>query len=146
MNVLTIAGRIGRDAETRYTQSGKAVTGFSVAVDQRVAGGEKSTLWIDCSVWGERVEKLAQYLIKGTSVAISGEAGVRCYTPKNGGEPKAELTLFVREVTLLGNKRDGESGGGARGRQNDNRESRMAPPAHDGFNDDIPFVTCNSVY
>lgn len=126
MNTGHFAGRIGRDAELRYTQSGKQVAGFSLAVDER-RGGEKSTLWIDCSIWGERAEKLAGYLSKGTSVAVAGEVGVRTYEKRDGGMT-ASLTLNVRELTLLG-------GGGER----EERPARAPVRADEPLEDEIPF-------
>lgn len=136
MNNWNIAGRIGKDAVVRHTTGGKSVTGFSVALDRRV-NGEKVTDWVDCSMWGERGEKVAAYLLKGTAVALSGEAGVRVH------EGKGYQTLNVRELTLLG-------GGGekpaARGGGGGARPARQAPAGQqaDDFDDDpdsIPFVT-----
>ena len=83
MNNWTIAGRIGRDAETREVDGGHLVTNFSVSFDEFV-GGEKRTLWVDCSWWGDRGEKTAQYLTKGKSLTVSGKAGVRTYEGNNG--------------------------------------------------------------
>ena len=108
MNSATFAGRLGRDAETRSTQGGNQVTGWSLAVDEYAGQGERRTLWIDCSMWGERGAKLAEFLVKGVPVAVSGQVGVRTYEAH--GETKAVVTLNVREVTLLGSKADGEGG------------------------------------
>jgi single-strand DNA-binding protein len=108
MNLATFAGRIGRDAEIRFTQGGTAVAGFSLAVDER-RGGEKTTLWVDCSVWGERAEKLAEYLTKGTSLAVAGQVGARAY--EKGGEVHAVVTLKVQELTFMGGGAGGEGGG-----------------------------------
>ena len=58
MKAIVIAGNIGKNAEIRRTQKGDAVTGFSVAVEDR-AGQEKRTLWFDVSMWGRRGESLA---------------------------------------------------------------------------------------
>ena len=137
MNVLNIAGRIGKDAETRYTADGQSVTGFSVAVDEYAGKGERRTLWVDCSMWAERGEKLAPYLLKGTPVAVTGQVGAREY---NG---KAYLTLNVRDVTLLGGKQD---------RQDAPRQPRAGgtgPVEHasDDFgSDEIPFATNRGIY
>ena len=54
MNNLTIAGALGRDAETRTTQTGETVTGFSVAVSN---GKDRDATWFDCSLWGDRGPK-----------------------------------------------------------------------------------------
>lgn len=148
MNTLTIAGRLGRDADTRYSSAGKAICNFSVAVDQRRAGGEKGTLWVDCSIWGERAEKLAPYLTKGTVVSVSGEASARAWTPRGGGDPVGQLCLFVREVTLLGGG-ERSQGAGAERPKPAARPDRYAPteaPTADDFGDDIPFVRSDSIY
>lgn len=135
MNQAHFAGRIGRPAELRHTPNGKAVAGFSLAVDER-KGGEKSTLWIDCSVWGDRAEKLAGYLTKGTCIAVAGEVGVRTYEARDGST-RSTLTCNVRELTMLGGKRDAD----AAPQHSEPRHTPRAPvvPVHDTLDDDIPF-------
>ena len=112
MKNITIAGRLTRDAENRQAGSDN-VTGFSVAVDDR-QGREKSTLFFDCSIWGKRGESLSQYLLKGTSVSVSGDLSKREH------DGKTYLTIRVSDVTLLGGgKSEGDrdavksSGGGS---------------------------------
>ena len=95
MNNCNFIGRVGRDAETRYTQGGKAVTGWSLAVDSGY-GQNKTTIWLDCTLWGERGEKVAQYITKGSQVGVTGELGTREH------DGKTYITLDVRDVTLLG--------------------------------------------
>jgi len=98
MNSLTIAGTLGRDAELRRTQGGDAVVGFSVAVDngKDKNGQKRDATWFDCSLWGKRGEALAQYLKKGTKVALQGRVSAREH---NG---KAYLQLSVSELTFQG--------------------------------------------
>jgi single-strand DNA-binding protein len=91
--------RIGKDAVTRFTQGGKAVTGFSAAFDNGW-GDKKQTVWLDCSLWGDRGEKLAPYLTKGSQIVVEGDIGTREH------EGKTYLTLDVREVKLTGGKPD----------------------------------------
>lgn len=117
--------RIGKDAVTRYTQGGKAVTGFSAAFDNGW-GDRKQTVWLDCSIWGERGEKLAQYLTKGSLVLVEGDIGTREH------DGKTYLTLDVREVKLTGKP---DSGNGS-----PRRTAPQGKPAPvDDFCDDIPF-------
>jgi single-strand DNA-binding protein len=99
MKNITIAGNIGKDAETRRTQSGDAVTSFSIAVEDRIPK-EKGTIWFRCSLWGKRGESLAQYLTKGSKVAVSGELSIEVY------EGKTNRTVKVDQVTLLGGGQD----------------------------------------
>ena len=123
MKNLTIAGNIGKDAEVRKTQDGTAVTGFSVAVEDR-GGREKQTLWFDCSIWGQRGEKLAQYLTKGSKVTVSGDFGTREH---NG---KTYLTLRVNDVALQGAPQRSDEG---------MYSDRGPAPADDLDGDSIPF-------
>lgn len=132
MNNATFTGRIGRDAESRATPSGKQVVNFSLAVDER-RGGEKSTLWVSCAIWGERGEKLAQYLTKGAVVSVSGPVRVESYTAKSG-EAASKLCLMVNDISLHGGNRD------------DQAPSKPAPRAapraaqdDDPFDDPLPF-------
>lgn len=146
MNILHIAGRIGKDAEIRYTQSGDAVSNFNVAVDSRV-NGEKVTTWVRCTMWGERAEKLSPYLTKGTAVAISGEARANAYMPRDSDKPVGQLEVRVNQVTLLGGGKDDQAERPQpqqRRTQDGHQEARQAParrdaPPADDFEDDIPF-------
>ena len=121
MKNITIAGNIGKSAETRTTPNGDKVTGWSVAVEER-NGQDKRTLWFDCTLWGKRGESLAQYLTKGSKVAVAGDVSTREH------DGKTYLTIKVDQVTLLG--------GGERQEQRATAEA-----ATRGFDDidSIPF-------
>jgi single-strand DNA-binding protein len=121
---ITIAGKLGRDAETRQVGT-DTVTSFSVAVDDR-SGKKKSTIWFDCSVWGKRGTALAQYLTKGTGVAISGDFGVRSYQAKDGST-KTAFSVRVSELTLM----SGNSGG-------QRQQTGETPAGKDEWNDEDP--------
>ena len=131
MKVITIAGRLGRDAEVKSTQGGTNVCRFSVATDAK-RNGEKVTTWFDVTIFGKRGEALARYLTKGTTVCVVGELEARTFQAKDGST-KLALGVVASEVTLLG------------GGQRD--EQRAASPAGDGFGDagsfdsgdDLPF-------
>lgn len=94
MKSITIAGRLGRDAVLRNAGDSQ-VLNFSVAVDSR-EGREKVTYWFDVALWGGRGERLAQYLTKGTTVAVTGDLGKREH------DGKTYLTVRANDVTLLG--------------------------------------------
>ena len=105
MKTITIAGRIGKDAELVDGRSA-VVCRFSVAVDSR-QGGEKMTTWFDVSIFGKRGEALQGYLRKGTSVCVVGDLSARIW---GNGEPRIGLSVVASEITLLG----GGSGAGGR--------------------------------
>lgn len=90
--------RLGKEAVVRYTkEKGKPVVSFSAACD--VGHGErKKTLWLDCSAWGERFVKVAEYLKKGALVLVEGDLSTREH------EGKTYLTLDVADLQLAGSK------------------------------------------
>ena len=122
MNNFSDVVRIGKkDAAVRYTQGGKMVTGFSVAVDSGY-GDNKQTLWLDCSAWGDRFEKVAPYLLSGTQVFVQGELGTREH------EGKTYITLRVAELKLCGGKKEEKRAPG--------KKAEAQPALED---DEIPF-------
>ncbi len=122
MKTITIAGNIGKSAETRSTQNGDKVTNWTVAVEDR-QGQEKRTIWFDCTLWGKRGESLAQYITKGGKIAVAGELSTREH------EGKTYLQVRVDQVSLMG----GNTGG-----QREERASQTARVADD-FGDEVPF-------
>lgn len=122
MNVFTAIGRIGRDAQVRYTPAGKAVAYWSLAVDDGW-GQNKQTVWLDCSLWGDRAEKLAPYITKGAQIGVTGSIGTREH------DGKTYVTLRVADVTLIGGKSESRQ----------TEPARQAAPVADEFPDDVPF-------
>lgn len=132
MIIATAAGRLGRDAELRYSQSGTPICKFTVACDQGF-GDSKRTEWVQCVLFKERAEKLHQYLVKGLAVTVMGEAKP-VYWKKSDGESGGAIEIICDKVVLQSKaERQNESGGGE------------SPPAGDGGNtgddldDSIPF-------
>lgn len=129
MKNIVVAGNVGKDAETRRTQSGDAVTSWSVAVEGR-SGTEKTTLWFKCSLWGKRGESLAQYLTKGSRVVVSGDLDQELY------DGKTYLTVRADQVTLMGGGQREER------REEPKRESGYGAGGRprDDLNDEVPFA------
>lgn len=71
INVFTASGRCGQDMEVRFTPNGKAIGQFSLPVETGY-GDSKKTSWVTCKMFGERAEKLAQYITKGAAVTVTG--------------------------------------------------------------------------
>jgi single-strand DNA-binding protein len=108
----------------RHTANNKAVTGWALAVDSGY-GDSKTTLWIDCTLWGPRGAAIAEYITKGSRLGVHGELGTREH------DGKTYVTLNVRDVTLLGEKK-----------QERPTSSKPAAKPADTFEDDgdtIPF-------
>jgi single-strand DNA-binding protein len=113
VNKVILVGNLGRDAETKFTPSGAAVTKFAVATtrswkDQQSNEWKEETNWTNVVVW--RQENLANYLTKGKQVYVEGRLQTRNYDDKDG--KKVYTTEVVaEEVILLGGR--GEGSGGA---------------------------------
>lgn len=142
MNNGNFAGHVGRDAELKSLPSGQTVLEFPLAVNIG-SGDKKRTLWVDCKVWGERGEKLFEYVLKGKGLAVSGDIDVRAYT-RNDGEIAAVQILNVQRLTFIGggNKDEGkqQQSSAPRQRQAAPAQQRQDPAsAQPDFNDDIPF-------
>ena len=108
-----LIGNLGRDAETKFTPSGTAVTKFSVATTRRtqdkVTGDWKDeTNWTSVVLW--RAEKVATYLTKGKRVYVEGRLETRSYEDKDG-QKKYTTEVISEELILL----DGGGGGSGRG-------------------------------
>jgi single-strand DNA-binding protein len=128
MKSIVISGNIGKNAETRTTQSGDTVTSFNVAVEDR-QGKEKSTMWFSCSIWGKRGESLCQYLTKGGKVSVSGDLSTR------ENEGKTYLQIRADQITLLGG---GQDRGDDRGYQAPPKDAPMSQGS--AMDDEIPFA------
>jgi single-strand DNA-binding protein len=98
VNNITVAGGLTRDAEMKYLQNGDAVCSFSVADSE---GRDKPTIYWSCSMFGKRAESLAQYLLKGNKVTVTGKVTERSYTDKNGQEKKV-MDVRVNDIALQG--------------------------------------------
>lgn len=135
LNVCTFSGRLGLDAEAKYLSSGTAVMEFSMAVDSGF-GEKKTSWWLKCAMFGERVHKLTQYLLKGQQVAVSGEFVPRPYKDRDGAE-KISLELRINALELLGSKRD-DAPATSSAAPAPSRSSPYKKPAFDD-DDSIPF-------
>jgi single-strand DNA-binding protein len=109
VNKVILVGNLGRDAETKFTPSGAAVTRFAIATtrswkDQQSNEWKEETNWSNVVLW--RQENLANYLTKGKQVYVEGRMQTRSYDDKDG--KKVYTTEVVaEEVILLGGR--GES-------------------------------------
>lgn len=133
MQVLMIAGIVGKDAVLRHTNGGDDVLNFSLAVDngKDKDGNKRDATWFDCSVWGKRASALQNHITKGLRLTVSGRPSARAH------DGKAYLGLTVNDLTFMG----GNQSDGAR-RDEGRRGGGGGEQQHDTYdlNDDIPFV------
>ena len=125
INNCMFIGRLGRDPESRFTQSGKTVVNFSIACSEK-RGGEEYTEWVNIVAWDKLGEICAQYLQKGSLVYISGRMQTRKWQEKSGTDRYA-TEIVAREMKML----DGRESGG--------RDVAPEPGPPTNFGDDVPF-------
>ena len=101
MNKVILSGRLTRDPEVRYSESGFSVAKMTIAVDRpkRKDGGERETDFIDLTAFGKRAEFLERNGFKGQRVIISGRLQVSKY--EIGGETKKRTEVILDDVDLL---------------------------------------------
>lgn len=154
VNKVILIGNLGRDAETKFTPSGAAVTRFAVATtrswkDQQSNEWKEETNWTNVVLW--RQENLANYLTKGKQIYVEGRLQTRSYDDKDGKKVYA-TEVVAEEVILLGGRAEAggaESGGRAVARAGGSgspaRGGSGAPGAPDDdfamgvSDDDVPF-------
>ncbi len=106
MNKWIGIGRLTRDPEMRFTQSGVAVTTFTLAVDRQFKKDE--TDFIDCQAWRKTAEVIANHLKKGNQCAVEGRLEVSSYESQDGSKKKV-ARVVVDNVQFLGGR--GQSAG-----------------------------------
>lgn len=86
MNQVNLTGRLTKDIELRYTQSGKAVGNGTIAVGRKFKSenGERESDFINFVMWGKTAENFANYTHKGSQVGLGGEWQTRNYENNNG--------------------------------------------------------------
>ena len=114
LNKIFIMGRLTRDPELRRTQSGTAVTSFSLAVDRdfKSQSGEKETDFIDVVAWRATAEFVAKYFTKGRMAIVEGRLQIRPWTDKDGNNRRS-AEVVADNIYFGDSKRDsaGDMGG-----------------------------------
>lgn len=112
LNIVTLSGNLGADAELRYTGSGNAVATFSLAVNERVPNGDGTwgdhANWIDCAMFGKRAEALAIYLRRGAKVSLVGH--LRTSTYQRDGQSIKRWEVRVEDIELMQHRREDREG------------------------------------
>jgi single-strand DNA-binding protein len=114
LSKIQIIGNLGRDPELRYTPSGRPVASFTVAVNQSTKNQQtnewiESTDWFRVSIWGERGERAAENLRKGSRVFVDGRFRAREYEA-NDGQKRMSLDITADTVLGLDKREQGPEG------------------------------------
>ena len=129
LNKIILMGRLARNPELKRTQSGTAVTSFSLAVDRDFKGqdGKKETDWIDCVAWKGTAETVCKFFSKGRMMIVVGRLQIRGCTDKDGNKRRS-AEVQVETVYFGDSKHDGSG-------QSQNTGTTYAPAPPGGNND-----------
>ena len=115
LNSAIIMGRLTADPELRTTQSGIAVTAFTVAVNRNYkTDGETQTDFINCVAWRKTAEFINNYFLKGSAILVEGRLESRQYETKDG-QKRTVLEVVVSQAHFCGEKKKNESDGFSQG-------------------------------
>lgn len=136
INNVILVGRLTRNAELKYTNSGLAVSKVGMAINKR---RKKDERWVeeahffDVVIWGKTAESLQPYLVKGKQIGVQGE--LRQNRWEQDGQPRSKVEIVATNIQLLGGRVDGQE----RVKGNSDNSPGGEPPISDDFEDDIPF-------
>ena len=106
MNHFVGIGRLTRDPEVRYTQSGKACANFMLAIDRRRStDGKRQADFIQCVAWEKTAEIISQYVTKGQKIAVEGRIQTRSYDA-NDGSKRYATEVVVNSMEFCEGRRD----------------------------------------
>lgn len=144
MNKIILLGRLTRDPEVRYTQTGKVVCQFTLAVDRPFANqeGQREADFIPVIIWGKQAEVCGNSLTKGQRVLVEGRLQIRSYDAKDGSK-RWVTEVIANNFEFIERKGDNATNNGG------NRAPQNAAPAAGGgmeafgsavpFDEEIPF-------
>lgn len=114
INNVTLQGKLGKDIDLKYTQSGKAVGTTSIAVDRdfKNASGEKETDWVNIVFWGKISETVANYFRKGDEILVVGRIQTRSYEDNSGGRKYVTEVVADKFSFTTGRKSQNTQDGG----------------------------------
>jgi single-strand DNA-binding protein len=135
LNQCSFIGRLGRDPETKYLQSGDAAVNFSIASGWKTKDKE-GTEWVNVIAFGKLAEICEKYLAKGSQVFVQGRLQTRKWQAKDGTD-RYTTEIVADRLQMLGGKPEGD----------DRPASRQQAPAKaapkqssiDDIDENIPF-------
>ena len=111
LNKVILGGRLTSDPELKTTQSGVAVTAFTIAVSRKAKKGEEAKAdFINCTAWWQTAEFITTYFKKGSSICVVGSLLTRNWTTSTG-EKRYSTEVLVDEANFVDSKGENTSGG-----------------------------------
>lgn len=140
MNKIILLGRLTKDPEVRYTQSGKVVTQFTLAVDRpyAAADGKKEEDFIPVVIWGKSAELAGNSLGKGQRALVEGRVQIRSYDANDGSKRWATEVIADR-FEFVERKADAQPTQPAQPAQQPKRAEDWTTMGSQVFDEEIPF-------
>ena len=102
MNTIQLIGRLTRDPELRYTNSGMPTTTLRLAVSRRKKDGEdQGAVYVDVVTFSKQAEAVAEHLSKGRRVAVTGRLEYREWKDRSDGSPHSKHEVIADQVDFL---------------------------------------------
>ena len=137
MNKVILMGRLAKDVELRYTQTGKAVATFTLAVDRKKGENAPANAptadFIPCVAWDKLAEIAGNYLSKGRQALVEGHIQVRSYKAKDGSN-RYTTEVILEKMEFVDSKSDNENNA-----NNGNYGQQGFGFDNGGSDEDIPF-------
>lgn len=104
LNRFCFTGHLTADANAHTLASGKTVMTATAAINTGY-GDYKKTLFVKVQMWGDRGNKIAQYLKKGTLIGADGELSRQDWTT-NEGRQMVDFVIDVQNISILSQKKE----------------------------------------
>lgn len=140
MNKIILLGRLTKDPEVRYTQNGKVVTQFTLAVDRpyAAADGKKEADFIPVVIWGKSAELAGNSLGKGQRALVEGRVQIRSYDA-NDGSKRWVTEVIADRFEFIERKADAQPAPPAQPQQQPKRAEDWTTMGSQVFDEEIPF-------
>ena len=139
LNKVQLIGRLGKDPELRYTASGQAVAGFTLATTDKYKDQQgklnEVTEWHNIVVWGPQADNCAKYLSKGKLAFLEGKLKTRSYDDKNTNQKRYVTEVVANQVIFLSpsdfqqGQQQHQKPQGQHNNQPQNYQNQQYPPA-----------------
>lgn len=141
INNVVLVGRLVRDPELRYTPSNQAVATFSLAVNRNFKGqnGEREADFINCVIWRQPAENLANWAKKGALIGITGRIQTRSYENQQGQRVFATEVVAEKFQLLEFNKQNSQGQSQGHSQPDFSRQAPANASPMDISDDDLPF-------
>lgn len=114
INRVVVSGNLIRDPEVRYTAYGMAVMSLGLAINDRKKNNqtgewEDYTNFVDCTMFGDRAAKIAQYMSKGSKVTIEGKLHYSSW--EKDGQKRSKIEILIDDIEFMSKNNDQKQGG-----------------------------------